>query len=218
MRVARRISLLSFLLVVMLLATGLAALRLSQRAGHAEREARALRDQAGDLSVGDRGRVHAIALDSKDPRTWQWRLYIPKGSQYAWRIAAGAIPRDGVPARGVVGISNESYWESDNEVLVTANLRREPDGTWKFSVRSKIGGGMSQMGGAELTVPAEELSWLEEAGCTDGRLLGDRGTTDLDPGGPIILLPRRLCERRPDGSSQPAEGLAPGLILWLEKQ
>jgi hypothetical protein len=217
MRVARSISLLSFLLVVMLLALGLAALRLSQRAELAEREARALRDQAGALSVGDRGRVHAIALDSKDPRTWQWRLYVPKGNRYAWRIAAGAISRDSVPARSVAGISGEPYWKSDNEVLVTANLRREPDGTWMFSVRSKIGGGMSQMGGAELTVPAEELSWLEGAGCTDGRLLGDRGTADLDPRGPIILLQRRLCEQGPDGNSHPAEGLAPGLILWLEK-
>jgi hypothetical protein len=168
--------------------------------------------------VGDPKLIHAIALDSDNPRTWQWRLFIPKGNRYAWKLASGEIPRDGVPARSRVGISNEPYWENDNEVLVTATLRRESESTWRFSVRSRIGGNKNQMGEADLEIPAEELQWMDKADCTDGRRLGDHGTEALDPRGPIILLQHRLCERLSDGSARPSKGAAPGFILWLEKQ
>ena len=60
---------------------------------------------------------------------------------------------------GATSVSNEPYWDTGNEVLVTARLRELDDGDWRLSVSSKIGGSKHQMSGADLKIPRERMEW-----------------------------------------------------------
>ncbi|MBI2826737.1 MAG: hypothetical protein HYX69_18855 [Planctomycetia bacterium] len=184
----------------------------------AERELNKLRNEAGYLSVSDRTKVHVIALEVDDPRTWKWRMFVPKGHKYQWRLAQGSIPLDSAPTHGITGISNEPYWDSDGEVLITAKLSEADDGDWRLSVSSKRGDSKDQMGGATLTIPRDDLQWMSTVPATDGRVLGGSGAVAVDPAGPIVLLQRRACEKQPDGSYKPSTNPMPGFMLWLEER
>lgn len=191
----------------------------SRRLADSEAQLRRLRDELGYLSIDDKTKVHAVALDEDEPNTWRWRLFIPKGHRYKWNIACEDIPRNSPPkGEGIVGISNEPYWETDNEVLVTARLRQNDDDSWALSVKSKIGDSKNQMAGASLTIPEEKMKWMFTVGSTDGRVIGSNGTAIRDPDDPIILLQRRPCEELPDGSYRPSDGPMPGFMVWLSKR
>ena len=129
----------------------------------AERELQVLRNETGRLTIGDRTQVHVINVAVDEPNTWRWRLFIPKGQKYSWNLAAEEIPQFDVPQRaGIKTVSNEPYWERDNEMLVTATLRRQDDSNWRLSVESRIGDSKSQMSGGALEIPAEKLAWNAE--------------------------------------------------------
>jgi hypothetical protein len=163
----------------------------------------ALRDETGRLTIGDRSQVHVINVAVDEPNTWRWRLFIPKGHKYSWNLAAENIPQLEVPQEaGVKAVSYEPYWERDNEVLVTATLRRQDDQQWRLSVESRIGDSKNQMGGVSLKIPAENLAWNTEGASTDGRVAGSRGTKLYEPRRAIILLQRRPWARQTFRKSQ----------------
>jgi len=182
----------------------------------AEQELRMRRNEGGYLTVDDRKQLHAIAVHTDEPNTWRWRLFIPRGHRYSWNIATEDIPKNDVPKQAAVsGFSNEPYWERDNEVLITARLRRANDESWDLSVESKIGNSKDQMYGTSLRIPDEELRWMSEVSVTDGQVIGSDGVVTLDPAGPIILLQRRPGVKQPDGSYAPSSTPAPGFMIWL---
>lgn len=181
-------------------------------------ELRKLRAETGHLSIDDRSQFHAIALEVAEPNTWRWRLFIPKGHRYSWNIAGEEIPKNEPPSGpSITGMSNERYWERDNEVLVTAKLRPINNDEWLLAVESRIGESKAQMYGASLKVSADKLRWMTEIPGVDGRVIGSRGTEVHDPHGPIILLQQRPCERQPDGSYRPSDHPMPGFMIWLEE-
>jgi hypothetical protein len=187
----------------------------------AEREVRKLRNETGALSIDDPTKVHVIAVPVDEPNTWRWRLFIPKGHKYSWNIAAEQIPRNHPPQKpGMAGFSNEPYWERDNELLVTAKLRKGDDGNWRLSVDPRIGDSKWQMAGATLKISNEQIQWMTDgrASSTDGQVAGGRGVQVAEPKGPIILLQRRPTERQPDGSDQPSPNPMPGYMIWLNEE
>ena len=182
----------------------------------AEQELHARRNESGYLSVDDRTQLHAIALNTDDPNTWRWRLFIPRGQRYSWNISSADIPQNDVPQEPeVAGHSNEPYWEQDHEVLVTARLRRTNDEFWELSVESRIGDSKDQMYGASLRIPDEKLRWMSEISSTDGQVIGGRGAELRDPDRPVILLQRRPCKKQADGSYLPSPDPMPGFMIWL---
>lgn len=213
-----RISLLAFLLVVTVICLAVSHWQTSRQLATSSSEVRRLRDELGYVSIDDKSKFHAVALDTDEPNSWRWRLFIPKGHRYKWNIACENIPQNVPPAQaGVTAISNEPYWETDNEVLVTARLRQNEDRDWTLSVNSKIGDSKNQMAGGSLTIPEEAMTWMSTRSSTDGRVTGSNGTAVHDPDGPIILLQRRPIEKRPDGSYGPSQGPMPGFMIWLSK-
>jgi len=190
-----------------------------KRLQQAEHELRVLRAETGRLSIGDRSQVHVINVAVEEPNTWRWRLFIPKGHKYSWNLAAENIPQFEVPQQaGLKAHSYEPYWERDNEVLVTARLRREDDAQWRLSVESRIGDSKNQMSGGSLRIPAEKLAWNTQGASTDGRVAGNKGTQPYDPRRPIILLQRRPVARRADGSYGPSPDPMPGFMIWLNPE
>jgi hypothetical protein len=213
-----RFSLLAFLLGTAAICLAVSHWHTSRQLATAQMKLRQLRDEMGYLTVDDRSKVHAVALDSGAPDTWQWRIFLPKGARYKWNIACGDIPRDSPPAQaGVTSVSNEPYWTTENEALVTARLLQADEENWTLSVTSKIGGSRNQMSGATLKIPRDKIEWMSTVSSTDGQVIGSHGAAIRDPDGPIILLQRRACKRQPDGSYQPSDGPMPGFIIWLSK-
>jgi len=224
-----RYSLGTLLIVVAVVSVIVGSYVVGTRLKQAERELKALRDETGRLTIGDRSQVHVINVAVNDvtaadvtgdePNTWRWRVFIPKGQKYSWNLAAEDIPQLDVPQKaGVKVISNEPYWERDNEVLVTATLRRQDDDHWRLSVESRIGDSKNQMGGGSLKIPAENLAWNTEGASTDGRVAGSSGTKLYEPRRPIIFLQRRPLARQPDGSSKPSPDPMPGFMIWLQPE
>jgi hypothetical protein len=210
-------SLRTLLIVVAALCFGIGAYLVGRRLREAERELRALRTETGRLTVDDRSKVHVITVPVDEPNTWRWRLFIPKGRQYSWNLAAERIPARGVPQAAIKAGSNEPYWERDNEALVTARLRPEGD-HWRLSVESKIGDSQWQMSGGALKIPAEKLAWNTEGASTDGQVAGSAGVQILEPSGPIILLKRRPLALLPDGTYGPSPDPMPGFMIWLAEE
>jgi hypothetical protein len=209
-------SLLGFLVATLVVCLAISHWNTSRQLTAAQSELRQLRDELGYISIDDRSKFHAVALDTGEPNTWQWRLFIPKGAKYQWNLACQDIPQRSPPAKaGMTGVSNEPYWERDNEVLVTARLREVDHGNWTLSVSSKIGDSRSQMSGATLKIPAERIEWMQSVPSTDGQVIGSEGTDVRDPSGPIILLQRRACEKQAGGSYSPSAGPMPGFMIWL---
>jgi hypothetical protein len=177
-----------------------------------------LRDELGYIEVEDRTKVHVLALPTTEIDTWRWRLFIPKGARYAWRLASENIPAAGVPIDGTSGISNENYSARDNEVLVTASLHQRPDGSGDLVVTSKIAASRDQMAGASHRIPASDLQWRKTSPGHDGHVLGSNSIAILDPAGPIELLKLRSLEQQPNGDFAPSKKPMPGIAVWLEKQ
>jgi hypothetical protein len=221
--VRARYSLSTLLILVAVAGVLIGSYMLGTRLRRAERELKALRDETGRLTISDRSQVQVINVPGADvtdePNTWRWRLFIPKGQKYSWNLAAENIPQLDVPQKaGVKVISNEPYWERDNEVLVTATLRRQDDDHWRLTIESRIGDSKNQMGGVSLKIPAEKLAWNTEGASTDGRVAGSRGTELYVPSRPIIFLQRRPVARQPDGSSKPSPDPMPGFMIWLQPE
>jgi hypothetical protein len=212
-------SLRTLLIVVAVACFATGAYVVGTRLRQAESELRALRDETGRLTIEDRSKVHVISVPVDEPNTWRWRMFIPQGRRYSWNLAAEEIPQDGVPQRPAIKAgSNEPYWERDNEVLVTARLRREGDGHWRLAVESRIGDSQWQMSGGALKIPAGKLAWNTEEASTDGRVAGSAGQQILEPGGPIILLQRRPLALLPDGTLGPSPDPMPGFMIWLAEE
>ena len=214
-----RYSLRTLLILVSVAGVIIGSYVVGSRLKQAERELQALRNETGQLTIGDRSQVHVINVAVEEPNTWRWRLFIPKGQKYSWNLAAKDIPQLDVPQQaGVKAVSNEPYWERDNEVLVTATLRRQDDTHWRLSVESRIGDSKNQMSGGSLKIPAEKLAWNTEGASTDGRVAGSRGTEQYEPRRAIILLQRRPLARQPDGTYRPSPDPMPGFMIWLQPE
>lgn len=213
-------SLRALLVVALVAALAIIAWNSSRRLDETKEDLSQLQEELGHvvgrLTVEDETKFHAIAVDVDEPNTWRWRLYVPQGLKYHWCVASKEIPRVGTPPHRWGGTSNEHYWETGNEVLVTAKLREGEDGQWRLSVASEIAGDKPQMGGTTMPVPKEDLEWMFTVPSTESYVLGNRETAIFDPDGPILLLHRRSSERLPDGNFQPSDAPMPGFAVWLE--
>jgi hypothetical protein len=217
MRYRFTFSVLGLLVVVLLAAVIIGNIVNSRRLHEAEQELRALRRETGHLTVEDRTKFHAIAVPMDELNTWRWRVFLPKGHRYSWHIATKEIPQNDVPKRGSASYSNEPYWERDNEVLVTATLRKTDDGNWRLAVSCTMSEGNDRLSGTSHPIRKEELAWMSEVPCTDGQVLGERGIVVRDPEGPFIFLQRRPCEKQADGKYLPSPNPMPGFMIWLQK-
>jgi hypothetical protein len=209
-------SLRTFFILIAIIGFAIGSYFFGKRLHDAEREVQRLRNEAGYLTIDDPTQLHVIAVETGEPETWRWRMFIPKGHRYSWNISAEQIPQNEPPQQaGAMGASNEPYSDRDNELLVTARLRRAEDGNWRLSIDSRIGDSPWQMSGASLTIPDEKLQWMKIGPGTDGQVAGSSGVSIRDPKKPLILLQRRPLERKPDGTHEPSPNPMPGFMIWL---
>jgi hypothetical protein len=87
-----RISLLTALLLMTILALVLVIVQLGRKLGPLTAEVHQLRQYAGHLSIDDASRIQAIEVRQPDPNLWRWRLYLPPGRQYKLLQFGGHLP------------------------------------------------------------------------------------------------------------------------------
>jgi len=213
-----RFGLRTMLLIMFIVGLTVALVVQSQRLWKADQELTRLRDETGRLTVNDRSKIHVIAVDTDEPNTWKWRMFIPKGLKYSWNVTYGQIPAAGMPRSKMSGSSNESYDEVDKEVLVTASLHQMADGDWRLLVSPKISEIRAQMAGASLKIPDAEMEWTRKVPSREGSVLGSRGAETIDSGKPIVFVKWRSGELKPDGTFGPAADPMPGYMIWMEPQ
>ena len=215
-----QISIRTFLVVATIAILAVSHWNTSRQLQSAHVELRKLRDEAGYLTLEDRSLVHVMALESPEADAWRWRLFIPKGARYTWHIACEEIPMAAPPTLGKPwsSVSNEPYWNRDNEVLVTAKLLKNDDGNYTLSVRSKIGDSKDQMGGLAMQVPKEKLEWRSLSPSRHVHVLGKTGTETVEPDGPVILLFNRAMKRTPGGSAEIPDEPMPGFMVWMTRR
>jgi hypothetical protein len=213
-------SLRTLLLIVVIVCLAIPLVLQSFKLRRVEAELRRLRIETGQLTVDDPTKVHVVAVETDEPNTWRWRMFLPKGVRYTWCLGYGDIPAQGVPQPKMESSSNVQYSETPAEVLIDARLRQLDDDRWSLKVSSKIGDREDQMNGTRLIIPDEDMRWTREVPSTQGSVLGSRGTEVLDPAGPIVLLMRRSNERQPAGSFRqwaPSANPMPGYMIWLQR-
>ena len=97
------------------------------------RELTLLRNQVGELDVQDPSRAHAIALDTGDPETWRWQIYVPPRNRYDCRIAEGIIPLKGLPASKSQLRAGGPAGPEGNRFTLTVGLAQTRTGLAAFS-------------------------------------------------------------------------------------
>ncbi len=183
----------------------------------AESAVRRLQDETGRLTIDDTTVVNAIAVDTSEANTWRWRLFLPKGHKYMWHVASEGIPFGTIPPRaGRSGVSNQRYWERDNEVLVTASLAEMADGNYSFSVTSRIGDSTDQMAGVSMDVPKQHLDWMAKSPYRQVDIAGKSAAQTFDPSQPFMLFSMRPMAILPNGDTDFDKSLTNGLAIWLE--
>ena len=189
----------------------------SRRLRESESTVQRLQNETGRLALDDRSVVNVVGVDTNEPDTWRWRLFIPKGHKYMWHATSTNIPFGKIPAQAESsGISNRPYWERDNEVLVTARLSQLPNGNFSLSVTSRIGDSDDQMHGVSLDVPKEHLDWMAASPYQQVDITGKNSAVTFDPSQPFMLFSKRPMTVLPNGDNDFDHGVTEGLAIWLE--
>jgi len=210
-------SLRAFLIVTTLATFAIYHWYTANRLRNAESAVRRLQDETGRLAIKDATLINLIAVDTSEANMWRWRLFIPKGKKYTWNVASEDIPFGKVPHQaGRTSVSNQRYWERDNEVLVTARLEELADGNYSLSVASRIGDSKDQMSGVTMDVPKEHLDWMVDSRSQQVDIAGKSSTQTFDPTMPIMLFSKRPMATSPNGEIDFDQGLTKGLAIWLE--
>ena len=91
------------------------------------------------------------------------------------------------------------------------------DKNWTLSVRSKVEGTGESNSWISTTFPKKQMEWLTTA-WSDGygmKVLGEFDTEVVDPNEPIILLAKRIHDRKnPDPKTQDPQKHN-GIMVWL---
>ncbi|MEN0109187.1 MAG: hypothetical protein AAF805_00545 [Planctomycetota bacterium] len=195
-----RISLLSLLLLTAVVALAATVALQWQELGPLRAENRRLRDEVGELSIDDPAKLHAIRVDTGEPRTWKWRVWVPDGKAYRVCLADRAIPTNGFPDK-----DGSLIVDRPGEGVITFAIRRAIDGEgW----RAKLSGGSGSLG-----TGGDDLDWAGEASAATYRGVGE-STVRFDDDQPAVLIRYRTAADVNSSSDIP--DTADGFLIWLE--
>jgi hypothetical protein len=98
-RLRPRISLRNLLLLMTCVALAVVLRQTRQQIPPIQAEIRLLRMELGFLTIDHPEKITAIKLQTGDPLTWQWRIYLPAGRKYRLRLASGFLPDEFGPTQ-----------------------------------------------------------------------------------------------------------------------
>jgi hypothetical protein len=203
-------SLLLFILIVALVVTSLLMYR---RMSDAEQELVKLRNVAGYLKIDDENRFYAIAIETDEPWTWLWRVYLPAGYKYSWHMNYGNIPANDTSDNSGGSASDGAPRIKGTEATVYLSLRKDPENKWLLNLTCLSSDGKNNL---SITVSDDVMNQILNAKMTEGENIGEGKAVSYKIDKPIIFLKRRIGEKQPNGSWQSSQKPMPGIIIWLE--
>jgi serine/threonine protein kinase len=132
--------------------------------------------------------VRVTAIPALEPRTWHWKVHLPKGKRFGWMVSYGDILASGFHKQPWGSFSNEPYDETGLDAVLTAALRRQNDGNWAMTLVSQSVSTKESFGGGSVDIPKDALRPLLEAVGQDETYAGRRETETFDPELPVTLL------------------------------
>lgn len=203
-----RFSLLNLLLICTIVVMGLVIARLAPLRGEVQR----LRDEAGYLTIRDRTKIHAIAVETSSPLVWKWKVYLPKSDNWLWAgVCAGKVPAE-VDYDRELGRGLGIEMVEAQEVPVTVKVFRDLSDQWK--ARLEVGGGATYA-----NLSDEQVSTFQLADHSSRTGVGR--ATVMAENGELLVLIRQTYESTE--STNPAEyqghrGQAEGILVWLQSR
>lgn len=223
LRFRPRFSLLTVLLVMALVACGITIWQLWREVGPLRAEVRESRTELGRLNIDDPRRAYAIQLNTGEPRTWKWRIYLPPDVGFTISCYSGTLPSpndyhgnawyDRVKNGGIGSGFTGSI--DGGEFTLEAKLEKDGD-RWVLVTTTSAGRGSSRH-----TIAQPSGDWLSDTeNFSSSSGVGPREQTVFEPGEPIMLLKalKPIITRFPGGhDSRDPEGAADGFVLWINQ-
>ncbi len=198
------------LLFMLLVAMALALFTTARRLRQAEAELADYRRDYGFLKVDDPTMLQAVALWSPERGRWRWRVHLPAGK---YEICNGTTR---IPAEGVVDsrLSESDLLDSvDSDISISAAVYKDPRNTgWMCKIMFE---------GTTISFPAPASfpeAWEESdspSPCRDSGVLWNQGPKSVSPEEPLVLLRRRVGERRAKDVFDTES--ADGLMIWIRR-
>jgi hypothetical protein len=201
-------SLRSLLLFVLFFAMAVSCLTMYWKMKNAEEGLSYYRSLAGNLKIDDDKLFYAIALDSKEPNTWRWRVYIPKYSSISWHLDYCTMP----PDQSTGSITGESLISNEMEEAEIVLSLIEEQGN-KAHIVAYFRSPKSNHKIEDSVIPSVFLQQIEEK-MAEMERLGSRGMETRRPGEEITFLKIRL--KNSNGTKKPAQKPEPGITFTLK--
>lgn len=178
---------------------------------------RALQNQLGQFPEVDPEQVQVMRIDSS-PNWWRLRIHLPQSRKYIMHHASGHMPVREVPSlewfkNGEIQCGRSSARIESGEFSLDIRVRKR-DGEWVLEANRLDES--HHRHGVNLSSHAE---WIDDRRTWD---ISSKGwdAEVIEPGQPIVLfsLYRGVLKEFEGGYSRSsAQGLADGVILWIEE-
>lgn len=197
LKVEPRVSLFGLLVLTAFAALAVTTLMLWRELGPLRAEVKRLRSEAGEITISDRSKPHAIEIDTEHPKHWKWVVWIPKGQRHRLRVAI-----DQIAAKGLPTTSRSLGILEPGEHVVTFRLDlEETRDSWIATTRTAK------------AVKASRVGWGESLWYTEHGVA--RETRAFDPNREAILFRYRASdENNPSKITAPTDGC----LIWLEPE
>ncbi len=161
-------------------------------------ELQRLRDVAGELTISDDAKLHAIGIPESNPNEWKWHVYLPTDRDYQVHLVVGKIPSRGVPERLSGTPQMRSGFAKSGEMIIGASLDHDSDDQWVLRCSPPK---------RDFAKRIESDAWLESKAY--GVYSVSTGTTlTVDPDQPLVLL-----KIVPDNQS----GFTDGVMIFVDE-
>jgi hypothetical protein len=205
-------SLRSLLLFFLFFALLLTSIVMYWRLSQSEKEVKKIRDIAGYLKIEDENLFYALALESHEPWTWRWRVYLPAGYKYSWNIAVYNIRASGFPSDNCCS-TDGSPRKKETEAIVILSLRKDPENKWILNLQNQA---TDAKGGIAIPISDQIANQFMTSSMSDTQCVGSIKAESHKLDEPIVFLRYRIGEKQPDGSWKITEKDAPGIMVWLQ--
>ena len=206
-------SLSTLLLFTVIVALVMASLVMYRRMKRAEEELDKVRDIAGYLKVEDENLFYAVAIQTGEPWTWRWRVFLPAGHKYSWHTESGEIPVAGMPHGNGASSYNSLPLINGTEAIVYMTLRKGLDGRWLLTLSCQA---TNMKDRQTVSVSDEIVDQILTANMTEEQCLGDVKAVSCKLDQPVVFLKHRIGEKQPGGSWRTSQNPTPGIMVWLE--
>ncbi len=178
---------------------------------------RDLQNQLGQFPEVDPEQVQVMRVDSSTG-WWRLRIHLPQSRKYRLHHASGHMPVRKVPTpewfeNGEITCGKGSTGVDSGEFSLDIRVRK-CDGEWVLEATR-----LAESHARSVAGLSRHAEWLDDQRMWDANSIG-RNAKVIEPGQPIVLfsLYRGVFEESDGGySCSSAQGLADGVILWIEE-